>query len=434
MRVAELLLGSFVVLVGCSSSSGSSGPPGPGACPVTIDGACVGVPSASICDGSSCTDGVSCTTVIEVATSADLATATTTATAGACIALASGHYAAVSLPAGVSLLGTGAANVTIDGVTVGAGSGATIRGMKITAGGLSATGAHGLALDRLDVAGGTSFGVWLVDTEAAMTASSVEDNLGYGIVALCKDTCDPKPKLSFTGVLSQRNETSGMFLRGVDATLNAVQVSQNKVKNLQYGRGLEIGDSTVRATSFVSDGNDSVGVLVTSGDVTFGPSFGVHDNLFGIQLQAVTSANISGFEVRGSGAVGIGMYGAKGVVIQGGIVADTSSTVVPVDAASSEVVGDGINWLQGTDASIDASVTVQSSTRRPVIADATSTGSLGVKLAGGDDAVGVVIQGGITASDPVGITVADGTKVNRLAQADAMPVAIPAAAAKAPGE
>ena len=184
MRVAGLLLGSFVVVVGCSSSSGSSGSAGGnGTCPATIDGACVGVPSAAVCAGSSCTDGVSCTTVIEVASSADLAAAVTTATSGACIALANGHYAAVTLPPGVSLLGTGAANVTIDGVTVGAGNGATIRGMKITSGGLSATGAHGLALDRLDVAAGVSFGVWLVDTEASMTASSVEDNLGYGIVA-----------------------------------------------------------------------------------------------------------------------------------------------------------------------------------------------------------------------------------------------------------
>ena len=434
MRVTQLLLGSFFVVLGCSSSSGSSSPSGTGTCPATIDGACVGVPSAAICNGSSCTDGVSCTTVIEVASSADLATAVTTATAGACIALANGHYAAVTLPGGVSLLGTGAANVTVEGVTVGAGNGATIRGMKITSGGLSATSALGLVLDRLDVAGGASFGVWLVDTEATMTASSVEDNLGYGIVAICKNACDPKPKLSFTGVLSQRNETSGMFLRGVDAKLTAVQLSQNKVKNFDFGRGLEIGNSSVQATSLVAQGNDGVGVLVTSGDVVFGPSFSVRDNLHGIQLQAVTSAKITGFEVRGSRAVGLGMYGAKGVVIQGGIVADTSSTKVGTDKGDSEIVGDGVNWLLGTEATIDSTVTVQSSTRRPVIADAASTGSLGVTLAGGDDAVGVVIQGGIHASDPVGITVADGTKTTRLAQSEAMPLAIPAAAAKAPGE
>jgi hypothetical protein len=179
--------------------------------------------------------------------------------------------------------------------------------------------------------------------------------------------------------------------------------------------------------------NFDIGIFAIGGAVTLGPDLVVTKNLRGIQLQDVTSAKVTGFELRDNGGVGIGCDNAHGVVLQGGLVASTPLSSMPVDFGSSQQVGDGLNWLKGSDVSVDASVTFQGSGRRAVIADVTSTGSFAGTLGGGDETHGVVLQGGDVASSPSGLSIAGGTKVERLGAADALPVALPAAPAKGPG-
>lgn len=432
MRRAILLLGSIFISLGCGSSSTSNPNPQPD-CANKVGSACVGVPTSAICNDASCTDGVTCSSIVKVAGGAELTAAASTASAGTCIALAKGTYDPVTIAGGVSLLGPGASSVNVQGVIVKAGSGTTLRGISITVGGLTAQGTTGLVVDRVDLHDGTGYGAWLVDSEAKITTSTIENNKGYGFVAQCKTTCSPKPKLALDHVFATGNEAVGLMLTGVDATMDSVLVTKSQVRSFSFGRGIEVDDSTLVAKSVVVDGNKEIGVFASGGDVKLGPDLVVRGNLRGVQLQSVTSATLSGFQITGNAAVGLGCDGAKGVVIQGGLVADTASATMPVDQGGMQAVGDGLNWLHGSELTVDASVQFKGSSRRPVITDDTAKGSFSGSLSGGDEALGVVIQGGTTATIPDGLSVGAGLKVDRLSSKDALPLALAAAASKAPG-
>jgi hypothetical protein len=78
---------------------------------------------------------------------------------------------------------------------------------------------------------------------------------------------------------------------------------------------------------------------------------------------------------------------------------------------SASAMGDGLQWLGGSNATIDKSVTFRSNGRFAAIIDANSAGSFQGTLTGGDESIGIIIQGGTTATQPTAITTGDGLKV-----------------------
>jgi hypothetical protein len=156
-------------------------------------------------------------------------------------------------------------------------------------------------------------------------------------------------------------------------------------------------------------------------------SFAASRNVRGIQLQGIPAGGglLEDFAVIDNKALGIGIAnGSKGLIVQGGLVASTKQLEVPVDVGGLDVVGDGINWLGGSEVTVASSVKIQGSARRPVIIDATSTGKFEGTLGGGDETTGLIVQGGLSASMPSGLTINGSIKTDVLTKDQSMPVAV----------
>lgn len=425
-RVSSLAL-LFAVAVattggGCGSSSST---PAPAPCTTKAGGVCVGAPEAAICSDDACTADVSCTTVIKATSQSSLDAALGSAGAGACIALGPGDYKPVTLPPGVSLLGKGITSVSIAGLSVSGGTNATVRGVTVKDGGVSITNAAGFKLDRVKIVQGKTFGLWSLDSEVTVLNSTISDNLGLGIIGQCKDKCTEKPKLSLQGLLANGNQTVGVLARGITLEIKGAQVSASKSKDFLFGRGVETGDSVVNVSGLVVQDNVEAGIFVDGGEAMLGPDLKVMRNVRGVQIQRVAKATLQGFEVRDNKAVGIGVdNGAKGVIVLGGLVTGTIKHVVPTDIGGSREVGDAINWLHGSELTLDFTVKIEGSGRNPLVLDATAVGSFAGALGGGDETLGVIVLGGKEPSMPATVKIASGIKVDIRGSADAIPVAL----------
>jgi hypothetical protein len=137
-----------------------------------VGGVCVGVPSATLCSDDTCTDGVECASVVEATTDAEVTAALATAGAGDCLALAPGAYAQIDLPAGLSLLGRSAADVTVQGVTLGAGTGEVLRGLTVQTGGIVVDGARDARIESVRVDRSTGDGIALLGAASATIVTS----------------------------------------------------------------------------------------------------------------------------------------------------------------------------------------------------------------------------------------------------------------------
>jgi len=413
---------SIFATAGCGSSSTA---PTPAPACVQVGSACVGAPEAALCGDEVCTADVTCTSVIRVTVPAELNAAVAKATAGSCVALGAGEFGPVTLPGGVSLLGKGAGQTNVGGVTINGGASATVRGMTIKGSGLSVTEAKAFRVDRVKIVSSTGVGLWAVDTELDVKLSTISDNAGPGLFTQCKTQCDAKPKTTVSGLLARGNTTAGVLGRGVALTIKGGEISGTKPKNFQFGRGIDVSDNTdLDASSLVVSDNWDVGIFANTGTAVLGPDLKVSNNVHGIHLLGVKTGKITGFEVRGNSVMGIGLDAALGVVVQGGIVASTAMSAVPTDKGGSKEVGDGINWLHGSDVSIESTVKIETSGRRPVIVDASSKGSFSGSLGGGDEKLGVVVQGGTEPSVPASLKISTDTKVDVLTGADVLPLAL----------
>ena len=157
LPTAALLL-ALASLAGCSEDEPNPVPAS--GCPAEdkLDGVCVGAP-AKVCDSDPCTQDLSCTSTTQVADDAALASALDGAGPGSCIALAPGSYGEVQLPNGVALLGRSAAEVQVAKITMGAGSGSVVRGLRVGGGGLLVAGATDARVDSVKVSGASAEGV-----------------------------------------------------------------------------------------------------------------------------------------------------------------------------------------------------------------------------------------------------------------------------------
>lgn len=423
-----LLLLTFPTLAGCASEPAEPTT----ACDARakVDGACPGVTSEAIT-----TDGIACTTTITVATSAD-ESKIAGAAAGSCIALAAGTFGSINLPAGVSLIGKGSASTTVAGVRVTPGTAATIRGVTVNGGGVSVSGKGALTLDAVRVTNTAAFpGISAADTNLTVTRSTIESGSTLGLASFCKIDCTTtRPTLTLRRVLVRGNKSVGIWAHGVDAVLDGVQVSETQPEKFFFGRGLEVADGSVKATHLASLDNRDVGIYIDRATAELS-SFTVSNNFRGVQLQAIPAggAKLSDFVIENNDALGLGITkGSLGIIVQGGLIANTRPMKVPVDVGGIQEVGDGINWLGGSEVTVLSTVKIQSSARRAVIIESTAKGTFEGSLSGGDETRGIIVQGGLEPSMPVTLSVASSVKSEVLTKDKAMPVAVAMAASKSP--
>jgi hypothetical protein len=416
--------------LGCGGDDDDDGETEP-SCSYQLAGTCVGVPAAS-CDGAACAQGIACAATRSVADDAALAAAAADAQPGECIALGAGTYAAVVLPGGVSLLGSGVARTTIAGIEVGAGSGAVVRGLSVGAGGLRLDGALEARVDEVRVQGASGDGVRLeggasatmrgVEVIAAAAAgvrvlhgdlrveSSVVADGGPGVVAKCDGGCDcmTPVSLTLTDTMVIGNEHVGIYAAGATATLDGVLVADTTVMGLEPNSGggvVAAACSTLSATGLEVADSDLYGVLVDSSSGKLGApgeenGIIIHGNVMGIWLQGVGTEGLGSLEidnalVENNQGVGIGVGGgAKGIIIHGSQIKKTTARVLTVAGGGSEEVGDGLLWTGAAQVSVDG-LGISESARQGVLIDgpvATGSTIAHLVLSAGDEAKGVVQQ------------------------------------------
>jgi hypothetical protein len=434
MQKHLLPLIAFVVLAGCSSKKDE---PPVATCDdrAKTGGVCPGVSSAA--EITSAADGVACSSQIPVANAGELSSKAAGAPSGACLVLEPGTYGAVTLPAGVSLLGRGASDTTVDGVSLTGGAAATIRGVTIGTSGIVASGKGALTIDRVLVSHASGYGINVTDIDLTLRASTIEYSGKFGVAAAssCAGSpsmpCTQRPKLVVQGVFVREAHGVGIWAHGIDVTVAGLEIDATRAQSFLYGRGLEVaaeadvGQScSVTASSFAVRNGDEVGVFVDGCNADFS-SFVSSQNIRGMQLQNIPDggAKVQDFTMESNKALGLGISKSKGIIVQGGRIASTVALRVPVDIGGVQEVGDGLNWLE-SDVSVGASVTIESSARRGVIIDSTSTGKFEGVLGGGDESKGIIVQGGLVA-DAVqdGLNINGSVKTEVLTKDHAVPVA-----------
>lgn len=368
-----------------------------------IHGTCAGVPPLPVCSDDICAEGVLCDEVVTVTSASALADALAGADAGTCIALVPGDYGSVTLPAGVRLLGRYAGDVRLEGLSIEQGSGAYVRGVSVTGGGVRVEGASDATIDSVLVQDSIGTGIH-VDPGSTLTikhteilrssrygifssaqdaieiyATIIEESEGPGLWTDCgePDCCasppTPLPRMSVDSAIVRQNRLAGMSIRGVDATLEHVAIVDTKVGDNffpgQYGGGLTVtACSSVVARDIRAEDNSSFGVLLESSEVAFGEAASdqgsvVRGNHVGIwvrntYLSTPMVMTIENADIRDNEGVGVGFdEGSQGIIFCRSSVSATRMRLSPVEKDGgqgySEEVGDGISWLE------DANVTVE---------------------------------------------------------------------------
>lgn len=460
--VARLLIGAAGVwLAGCGGDDEPAPPSA--ACPPEnlIGDLCAGVPAGDICGADTCTEGVTCAAVVNAASDAALASAADSAAAGACIALAPGHYSAVTLPGGVSLLGRSAASVSIDGVTLGAGDGAVLRGLRVGTDGVRVQGAgavriesvritgergvevDGLALDAgsavmvssSEIAASGRAGIFATDAAVTLDRSVIHGAQlggirfqGSGCEADCN--CASRPALIVTNSVIRDNHVIGIAVNGATLSLEGSDVTGSKPGDAQmtgqYGAGVSAAacSNIVGAKDVRVRGNTDWGLLVddstgTLGSDAAGEGIEISENLRGLWIQNVNKqgncpdgatgcVSLHGATLDGNRGVGIGVSGAaRGIILCRSAISSTSSFTMPVFDGMSvgqDAVGDGVDWLGGSVVTIEE-LSLSGNARQSLLIDGPAEGDIGsVSLSGGDEGKPPVQQS-FTAGDaqPIGI-------------------------------
>lgn len=402
-RLSGLWVSSLFALTVASSGCGSDDeiPAPPKPCPYTLDGQCVGVPVAPVCGDPTCTGSVACSSVVTVSDASALAGAAASASSGTCLALAPGSYGAVVLGAGVSLLGRGADFVTVQGIEATAATGATVRGVTVGAGGVAIHGAGAFTVDAVRVGGATGDGITAdggvelsvrdsevlsaagvalrADGAAGVAVESfvVDGTAGPGVAVLCADGCACTATASIERTLVRDASHVGMFLRGVAATLDAVDIGGTQVDGLEpsSGGGLVVaGCADVTASHMNVHDNAFFGILVDSAAAHLGSpgeenGIIIHANVLGVWFQGDAGGEVGGADISANQGVGLGASGqTKGIIIHASQIRDTTKKVLVVFGGGSEEVGDGLLWTDGAQVEVDDLV-LSNSARQPVLID-----------------------------------------------------------------
>ena len=399
---------------------------------------CAGLFATMGCAGAEqpgCPEG---SEVIEVDSSDALAEELGGASSGSCLALAAGSYAAVDLPAGVSLVGDGQDSVTLAGVRLG---GSTLLANVTVAGGgvVVASGATGVrvegvkisgstgdaivieasaeaALAGVAVAAGASYGIKAFDVAGlSLVDTTVEQTAGPGLWVQCGGGCDcpASPAISLTRVAVRGASRVGASFVGVAATIDGLDIS-----DVRPGDASEIGlpvALNASACAFLDghsvrvadeDPFDSAhGILIDGAGAKLGldadHGIEVTGSVGGIWVQNVSAERpvaLSYGKLSANRGVGVGLGGSSvGIIIDYFEVLDTAVDMVPVksgDATSVEEVGDGLVWLGAAQAKIDHLVVGNSGRASVLIDGAVGPGSslAHVTLQGADVDKGILQQ------------------------------------------
>lgn len=463
-RVITISAPLFLVLAGCSGDGGD-GLKAPASCPDgdEIAGACAGVPLDAICNEDACASGVACSSVQSASDDASLTAAAAGAQPGSCITVAPGAYGEVVLPGGVSLLGKGAASVTLKRVVLGAGgSGAVLRGVTVAGGGVEVLGTSAEVISSsvkdsagvgITVAGGASLTVKSSSITGSAThglsafdaaslsveASIISGSMGPGLWAQCASGCDcaAPPSISVKKSILRDNKIVGVSAVGVAASLEGVDVRDNsEAANFKGSGGISAsGCSTLSASGVRVLDNSSFGILVDNSSATIGgPDSGqaieVSRNFMGVWVQNVTEqepVKLEGLTLQDNQAVGLGTSGeSRGIICWNSAISGTKLAVVPVlanGAAASQEVGDGLAWLGGSQMQLDH-LTLSGNARTSVLINGNAApGSSidNITLSGGDEAKGIIQQNTTAAGEPV----AAGDKAPAITQAATEQFSVP---------
>ncbi len=375
-KVALVALGLLVLPIGCDTDETPA--PSTTACAEgnTIGDACAGVPTHTTGDTSSCA------AVHTVATAGELDAALSGTQAGDCVILEAGRYAAVTLPGGVSLHGRGADLVTVDGITVSAGTSSiadltvAVAGVVVKDGAeakLSGTrvensGDDGLLVEpgasasvkSSEIIGAARYGVSAFDSESVSIAQTViEGSSGPGLWLQCSGGCACSDTVngSIENTIVRNNRIVGISVVGAQLELDNVVVADTSVgTRFDAGGGISAsGCSDVNATRLTVTGNADFGVLVDDSSLALEEAT-IDDNLRGLWVQAVgvsrstDAVRVLDAVISGNEGVGFGVDKASSnVSLERCQITDTQLVALPVlvDGVSANVmdVGDGIAWL-----------------------------------------------------------------------------------------
>ena len=436
--------------VSCADDEQEQNKPAPEPCTQELAGECIGVPSGQLCEADVCTAGVECTSTAQVASNAELADAAATAGAGSCIALSPGSYDALSIAAGVSVLGGGVDRVALAALSTESGAGApqaTVRGVRLEgtlqigegasvrleaseiasgAVGVEVLSGGAVAIEDCEIRQSKSYGVLANDGSVSIANSVIEDTAGPGVWAACSDgcACSGNVEATLDHLLLQRNGHVSVGLLGAQATLRNVHILESEAgPDFEHGGGLMASAcAVVDVDSVTVEDATSFGVLVHGASMTQADAAGPlrvaaagHGGLWLQNIHEGQMVSLGDISLEDNDAVGLALGGvdlsSKGIiVIGGGRVGNTASAPVPVfqeGLAGTDIVGDGIVWSDGVGAEIRDLIVSASERNAFLIDGAVETGSVlsDIALEGGDEAKGIVHQN----SDVSGMPATQGT-------------------------
>lgn len=405
------------VVLGCSGAKGDL-PPNVGDCGdrPTIEGVCAGVPETTVCADELCTAEVACAKTWTVRDPASLSAATGGAASGDCLALAPGTYGDLALRGGVHVLGRGAGVVTVGSVTFTGTGASTVRGVSVVAGSLTSKGVD-LTVDQVAVRRAAAAAISVQDASLSLSQSTVEKGGASGVVVRCADACTAgkRPRMVVRRTWVHEQKVVGILGASIDADLRDVVIDHTGASSFTFGRGLEVnGRSTLVAPYLRVEDCADLGVAVFTSVGTLGPGLEIRRTVRGLALQSVPDGGLvlDGFEVEDTFAVALSVQGAsRGVVVRNGSLFGTRLLRVPVAIGGMEEIGDGLEWGGQSEVSVESSVRIKASSRRPAVIVPTAKGTFAAQLLEDDAAHGVFVLDPGGASTHPALTFAPGIKV-----------------------
>lgn len=406
------------LLMACGGSTKPNDPVTCGDRPA-IEGTCIGVSTAAICEAPRCHDGASCTRILEPTTEDELRAAAASAKPGECISIPAGKWGSVAVAGGVSLLGRAAHEVTVAGIAIAHTTGATslVRGVGVREGGIQANGNGALELDRVLVERSPEVAVRALDGSVTIRESTITGGERAGVYVSCAGECLPgkRPRLVMRSTWISDQKVIGVWALGVDADVRDVVVQRIQPANFQFGRGIEASSgATLQASRVRIERTDDLALFISESAGSIGPGLEIRDCFRGAHLAAIPEGGLvlDGFTIENVSAAGLGLARAsRGIAIRNGRIAGTTMRNVPVATGSSEDVGDAVVWEADVEATIASSVTLEASARVPALIDAKAVGSFAAQLSSSDATKGIVVEHATSAADHPALTIANGTKV-----------------------
>ncbi|MDC0685484.1 right-handed parallel beta-helix repeat-containing protein [Sorangium atrum] len=343
----------------------------------------------------------------------------------------------VSVPGGVSLLGRSAAAVQVEGIVLAAGEGAVVRGLKVGREGVSVQGAIGVRIESVRIVGERGFeraGVELhPGSSAAIVDSEIIDSGHVGIFAENADvtlersvisgaqrggiviqgipendcdsdcTCVSRPALVVKSSVIHRNHIIGISLRGAIASLEGVDVIDTEhgdaIETGYFGGGISAAEcsSVTGAIKVRVLDSRSFGILVDRstaalGDEEEADSVEISGNTRGLWIQNVALQNgchdhgdhgpgcvmLHNGKLDGNFGVGIGVTGqSRGIILCKSAITATALERLPVfdggNEPSVDDVGDGVDWLDGSEVTIEE-LTLRGNERQSLLIDGPASG------------------------------------------------------------